>query len=282
RSARRPPGPMASALLAFAAESGTVPVDGASAWLALTDIVARVTRRLGERPTDDRAKATDAVSAINAVVFDELGFVREIERDAPGVMALPDVLANRKGSCVGLGALYLAIAERLGVPLEGVLVPGHFFVRAPGATPRNAELLRRGEALPDAWYVAKYGPWEPAATAYLRGLSAAEVVAVHWFNAGNQWKRTGDLPAAARAYALATKSFPAFPEAAASLGATRQAQGDLAGARDAYQAAARARPDLPGLARNLSVLEAQQRRSPSPQQQPPGQQQPTGGRSPRR
>jgi predicted TPR repeat methyltransferase len=82
-------------------------------------------------------------------------------------------------------------------------------------------------------------------------------MAVHWFIAGNQRRDAGDLPGAARAYRRALADFPAFAEAAASLGAADQLQGDLAAAANAYRAAARARPDLPGLARNISLLEAE-------------------------
>src|SRR5205823_13318274 len=58
---------------------------------------------------------------------------------------LPSVLGARRGSCLGLGALYLIVAERIGLPLDGVRVPGHFFVRTRGSSPRNIELLHRGE-----------------------------------------------------------------------------------------------------------------------------------------
>jgi regulator of sirC expression with transglutaminase-like and TPR domain len=253
RGEDRPPGPVASTLLAVAAESGLAPGDVARAWPVLKDVARRVRAhdRSGQGPTIDD---------LNSVIFGELGFRREIERTDLEVMALPEVLANRKGSCVGLGALYLAVGEWLGIPLAGVLVPGHFFVRTGGANPVNVELLRRGESLADAWYVEKYGPWTIPSPEYLRALTALEVAGVHWFNLGNQLSRNGDLVGAARAYALAAKDFPTFAEAKASLGAVLQLQGDLPAARNAYRDAARVRPDLPGLAQNLSVLDQQSER----------------------
>ncbi|MEO7670003.1 MAG: transglutaminase family protein [Polyangia bacterium] len=257
RQADGVPGPVASALLAFAAEQGIPPREVANSWAALQAIAERVQAR-------QRAAGDDSLDALNHVIFgggeevpDGTGFAREIDRDELRFLLLPSVVQERRGGCVGLSGLYLALGERLDIPLSGILVPGHFFVRAAGARPRNAELLRRGEAMPDQWYRKKYGPWDDATSAYLRPLTLDEVMAVHWFNAGNQRRDAGDLPAAARAYRRALDDFPAFAEAAASLGAVEQLQGDLAGAANAYRAAARARPDLPGLARNLSVLQAE-------------------------
>jgi len=240
------PGPATSALLAAAAELGAAPDDVVRAWQEVG--------RLAERVAARREPA--AADRLNAVVFGELGYEREVERTDLGFVLLPSVIAGRRGSCVGLSSLYLAVAERAGLAMEPVMVPGHFFVRAPGPPPRNVELLRRGEAMPDEWYRGKYGPWD-AGGVHGRGLAATELGAVVWFNAGNERRRAGDVAGAARAFARAAADFPAFAEAQASLGATRQLQGDLPGAEDAYRAAARARPDLPGLGQNLTLLDAE-------------------------
>jgi hypothetical protein len=138
-------------------------------------------------------------------------------------------------------------------------VPGHFFVRSgDGRELRNVELLRRGEAMPDAWYRGKYGPWPPGGAEYFRPLSIDELVAVHWFDTGNQLRAARDLDGAARAYARAAAAFPAFAEAHASLGAVRQLEGDLLGAQAAYDEAARARSDLPGLGKNVTLLKREE------------------------
>ena len=65
---------------------------------------------------------------INAVISGELGFARDIDSAATRFFQLSSVISERRGSCLGLGALYLAIGERMGVPLDGILLPGHFFV----------------------------------------------------------------------------------------------------------------------------------------------------------
>jgi regulator of sirC expression with transglutaminase-like and TPR domain len=254
RPSHAPPGPLASTLIAVAADLGATPTEVEAAWPALDEIADRARDH-------HRRSGGDWVDDLNAVVFGELGYEREIESRDPKFFRLPSVIAARRGSCLGLGALYLALGERLGVALDGVMVPGHFFVRRGG---RNVELLRRGEAMPDEWYRGKYGPWPAATDEYLRPLAVSEVAAVHWFNAGNFLRAARDLPRAAIAYARASADFPAFAEAKASLGAVRQLQGSLGDAQAAYEDAARARPDLPGLAENLAVLKRERLRETPP------------------
>lgn len=247
---RAPPGPMASVLFALAAEFGADADTTTRAWTLLEEIVARVDQR------HQRTKG-DIAPHLHAVVFGELGYEREIESEATRFFALSSVLHDRRGSCLGLGALYLAIAERLGAPLDGILLPGHFFVRTRGAGAHNVELLRRGEAMPDDWYREKYGPWPGPGSAYDRPVTATELEAIHWYNRGNDVRRTGDLAAAELAYARAAREFPGFAEAHASLGAVRQVRGAFAEAALSYQQAARAWPDLPGLAENVELLQRQ-------------------------
>ena len=248
----RPPGPLASALVALAADFGADPSAIAEAWGDLQHIADRVESR-------NLRTHADKVDDLNAVIFGELGFEREITSDDPRFFQLQSVIAARRGSCLGLSALALALGERLGIPLDGVLLPGHFFVRTRAPHIRNIELLRRGEAMPDAWYRSKYGPWSAQNAAYFRPVTVSELVAVHWYNAGNHHRRTGDLRAAERDYARAVADFPDFAEAHASLGAVRQLRGALADAEASYREAARARADLPGLGRNMALLKQEQR-----------------------
>ena len=245
----RPPGPIVSALFALAAEFGADADATTRGWITLQDIAVRVEKR-------HRRTRADLADDLNAVVYNELGFEREIESTATRFFQLSTVLADRRGSCLGLGALYLAIGERIGIPLDGVLLPGHFFVRTRGPGGHNVELLRRGEAMPDEWYRKKYGPW-PSGGAYFRPVTVTELTAIHWYNRANDLRAAGNLDAAEQAYARAADEFPGFAEAHASLGAAQQLRGALAEAEASYRAAARAWPGLPGLAGNVEMLKRQ-------------------------
>jgi regulator of sirC expression with transglutaminase-like and TPR domain len=260
RSAPRPPGPVASALVATAAQIGAPPPALATAWKEIDRVAARVEER-------HRRSAAPLVDDLTAVLFDELKLEREIDDDDPRFFLLPSVLAARRGSCLGLGAVYLMVAERIGLPLDGVRVPGHFFVRTRDPSPRNIELLRHGETMPDDWYRQKYGPWSPTDRSYLHPLALEQLSALFWFNAGNFARRHGDVARAREAYERATLEAPEFAEAQASLGLARQLEGALPGAEQAYRDAARVRADLPGLDRNMALLERERRSagvSPSP------------------
>ena len=247
---QRPPGPIVSTLFALDADFGADGDAIVRAFSSLQDIVAAVEQR-------HRRTHADVAEDINSVVFGELGFEREIESTASRFFQLSSVLGDRRGSCLGLGALYLAIGERIGVPLDGILLPGHFFVRTRGPGGHNVELLRRGEAMPDEWYRKKYRPWPENRSAYFRPVTVSELGSIHWYNRGNDLRAAGDLGAAEQAFARAAQEFPGFAEAHASLGAAQQRRGAFAEAEASYRAAARAWPDLPGLAHNLELLQEQ-------------------------
>ena len=245
-----PPGPVVSTLIALDAELGGEPQAASAAFASLQDIARRVEQR------HHRTHA-EIMDDIGAVVFDELGFAREIDSTDTRFFRLSTVLRDRRGSCLGLGALYLAIAERVGAPLDGILLPSHFFVRTHGSHSHNAELLRRGEAMPDEWYRAKYGPWPEPGSAYFRPVSPAELAAIHWYNHGNDLRKKGQIAPAQAAFARAVSAFPEFAEAQASLGVVQQLRGDFVRAALSYRRAARAWPDLPGLAGNIELLQRQ-------------------------
>ncbi|MGB8295868.1 MAG: transglutaminase family protein [Polyangia bacterium] len=247
---QRPPGPMVSTLFALDADFGADADTIARAFTSLQDIAAAVEQR-------HRRTRADGADDINTVVFGEFKFQREIESAASRFFQLSSVLRDRRGSCLGLGALYLAIGERIGVPLDGILLPGHFFVRTRGPGGRNVELLRQGETMPDEWYRKKYGPWPEPPSAYFRPVTVSELGAIHWYNRGNDLRAAEDFGPAEHAYARAAEEFPGFAQANASLGAAQQRRGAFAEAEASYRAAARAWPDLPGLAHNLQLLQEQ-------------------------
>jgi tetratricopeptide (TPR) repeat protein len=243
-----PPGPIASALLAQSAELGAEAGEVKAAAATLDDIARAVAKR-------HRGGSADIAQDLNAVLWGDLGFEREIESDATRFFRLSSVLAQKRGNCLGLGALYLAIGERVGAPLDGILLPSHFFVRTRGTGGRNVELLRRGEAMPDVWYRKKYGPWPEPDSAYARPVTLTELLAIHWYDRGNDLRASGALEGAEQAFARAARGFPGFAQAHANLGTMLHMRGSLAAAEASYREAARLWPDLPGLAGNMERLQ---------------------------
>jgi tetratricopeptide (TPR) repeat protein len=252
--------PALDPLLAAGRDFGeTSAADDAFAQAELGRIAAQV-----ERSRGGEAPVTARIERLNHVVFSELGFAREVESTALGCVLLQPVLRQRRGSCVGLGSLYLALAELLELPLSGVLLPGHFFVRASEAGRRsNIELLRGGEAMPDDWYRHKY-PLPGPASAYDRALTKTEVRGVVEYDVGNERRRQGRLGEARRAFTAAVQHFPDFAEAHASLGSVLHLLGSLEAAELAYAAARKVNPRLPGLDWNLELLARERKNSSLP------------------
>lgn len=55
----------------------------------------------------------------------------------PANSLLDQVVKRRTGLPITLAVVYLAVAERVGMPLEGVGLPAHFMLRHPGAADRR-------------------------------------------------------------------------------------------------------------------------------------------------
>ena len=249
--AAAPPAPLTEALLSQA----RVWSDAQDATVYARAELDRIAGRI--RALHEREPATDMHTLLRRVVFEEYKFVREVDDPSLQFVFLPSVLKARRGSCVGLGSLVLALGERLGLDMHGVLVPGHFFVqlRVHGAL-HNVELLREGQELPDAWYRERW-PITSASHAYARPLRAAEVEAVLLFDIGNDRKRAGAYKQAERAFSQAAERFPQFAEAHASAGSVAHMLGALERARAAYAAARAADPSLAGLEQNVALLESE-------------------------
>ncbi len=235
--------PLTTELLTVASTLGDATVNE-SARPTLAALGAQLRTRLA------RPGATPA-AALVATLFDAPAFAREVDDPDLRFVLLPTVLAARRGSCVGLGTLALALAELAGVSARGVVAPGHFYVEvAEGAHWRRVELLKSGAELPDDWYRARYGT--PG-----RAVTPREVLGVVAYDVGNARRKQGRLVEARAAYARAVADFPTFAEAHASLGATLQMLGALDDAAAAYARARALAPNLAGLDGNVALLDAE-------------------------
>jgi regulator of sirC expression with transglutaminase-like and TPR domain len=261
RGARAPSLSFARAALGVAHDASEASPEQQRASIAeLTRIAELAEQALRKAPH----AAPDGV--LSELLFGSLGFVREVTDTSLGFVLLPGVLRERRGSCVGLGTLFLSLAEALGWSGSGVMMPGHFYVRVQSAPPaaaaaRNVELLHRGESLPDSWYAGRFPIPPGGEREYGRPLSTRETLGVLHFDVGNERRRQRRFAEARRAYAASAGLFPDFAEAHASLGATLQVLGELDQAALSYQHALRANPALAGLSENMALLDAERARS---------------------
>ena len=70
------------------------------------------------------------ISALNEYLFNDQRFVgNDVQYEDPRNSFLNDVLDRRTGIPITLGLVYIEVARRAGVDVEGVNFPGHFLVR---------------------------------------------------------------------------------------------------------------------------------------------------------
>ena len=80
----------------------------------------------------DARKSETAVDVLNTYLFDEEGFTGNQDRyDDPNNSFLHEVLERRTGIPITLGLVYMEVARRAGIHVEGVNFPGHFLMRYP-------------------------------------------------------------------------------------------------------------------------------------------------------
>jgi regulator of sirC expression with transglutaminase-like and TPR domain len=122
----------------------------ASLYLDQLDALGREARRRVEQapvnavdapPRVDPA-AYARVMALNDYLFGELRFVgNDAQSEDPRNSFLNEVIDRRTGIPITLALIYMEVARRAGVAVEGVNFPGHFLVRCPGSRGQFSEDL---------------------------------------------------------------------------------------------------------------------------------------------
>lgn len=103
-------------------------VDAAPVHRHLTRLGALATARMERLGAGPPPHAQ--VELLNTLLFDEEGFRgNEARYEDPRNTFLTDVVARRTGLPIALAVIYLDVARRAGIPIEGVNFPGHFLVR---------------------------------------------------------------------------------------------------------------------------------------------------------
>jgi regulator of sirC expression with transglutaminase-like and TPR domain len=179
------------------------------------------------------------------------------EKGLPPQLDLARILDGAKGNCLGLTILYLAVAERVGLPLWGVSAPEHFFVRYDdGVTRINIEPTRGGKILRDRTYIKGSDISHDSLDRgiYLRSESKRQVIASLLANRAGYRAMQGELQGASidSARALAVK--PYWPQGYVNRGLVHELAGRAREAESDYRYALKLDPHCVGALNNLAAL----------------------------
>ncbi len=229
-------------------------------YLAMLDQMAlQVQDRLRDRWLRPTYKA---IPVINHYLFQELRFRPVSEAEDPNDLFLHSVLDNRRGYCLSLSILYLSLAERLGMPLYGVVVPGHFFVRYDdGQTKWNIETTNQGANALDRHYIEKFRvPQGNDSGIYMKNLDKIQTLGCLFNNLGNTYCDMGDLDRALVILQTAVDINPLLAESRANLGNVYLKIGQIDQAINEYHQALQINPKDPKTYSNLANAYLQQDR----------------------
>lgn len=157
-----------------------------------------------------RSKLTDlekcndpqrVLQVINDFLFNE----EKMEFDAD-IDFLNEVLDTQKGNCLSLSTLYLVLTEKLQLPIYGVDVPSHVFVRYESEGTRfNIETTNFGSFFTDEdeRVKSRISSEVIEKKLYLNSLSKKEFLSLLIGRRGCYFKESGDLHSALRDFSLA-------------------------------------------------------------------------------
>jgi regulator of sirC expression with transglutaminase-like and TPR domain len=112
------------AALLFAREIAYPDLDIASYLIKLDDIAEAASKY-----TSLPSTITEKAESLSDVLFTQLGFRGNSQGYAdPRNSYLNDVLDRRLGIPISLSVVFIAVAQKLGIPAQGVGLPGHFVV----------------------------------------------------------------------------------------------------------------------------------------------------------
>ncbi|HET9195539.1 MAG TPA: transglutaminase-like domain-containing protein [Vicinamibacterales bacterium] len=114
------------------------------AYLAKLDAMGELARQAVQRRLERTADTSRlaCIKAVNEYLFEELHFVGNREKyEDPRNSCLNEVLDRRTGIPITLCVVYMEVARRAGLHIDGVNFPGHFLVRCPEVGSRGSSGL---------------------------------------------------------------------------------------------------------------------------------------------
>ncbi len=137
------PAPQIERVALAIAQDAYPAVDGRHYLQQLDQLAAPLYRAMVDRPA-----LSDRAAWLVAYFFDELGFECAASRPAaPRCTYLNEVLNRRRGTPLALAIVVLALAERVGLPVDGIAVGGQLLVTLGSGLGVTLDLSERGRVV---------------------------------------------------------------------------------------------------------------------------------------
>ena len=166
------------------------------------------------------------------------------------------VLSRKKGICLSLSLIYLIIADKLNLPIYGVLVPGHIFVRwdEPGHSEVNAETTFGGVEYYGYGELTKSEFIDKDKVIYNKPLDRYDTIAAMLNNFGVLMIRTGNIRKARIMLERSIAMLPDFPETHNNLGLIYLVTGKTGMAEDEFKRSIELFPNNSSAYTNLGAV----------------------------
>ena len=172
------------------------------------------------------------VSALNTVLYRRERIAYDHSKDAHirrENRFLNGILETRKGTCVTMPMLYLAVAQRLGYPIYPVAAPDHLFLRyvLPNGNYYNIEATGEGGQSPDEAYIKEFGVKARALQmgGYMRTMTHREFLADMLLENATELSRQAKYDKAIEYLERAIIINPKFPDYYYALGTLYSTKG---------------------------------------------------------
>ena len=196
------------------------------------------------------------LNVVNETMFGLYHFQVDRSRlfeDSLDTTLLNSAIQNRKGNCLTLSLVYLFIADRLNLPLRGVVVPGHFFLQyVQGPQKINIESTDSGRALPDGYYRQRF--YNRPDSLEFKALTKKETIAVYLNNLANHYKLQGHHDRAITILKTAIQMLPDQASFFVNLGNAYERSGEIIKAAGEYDKALVLDPYLCEAYYNLGLI----------------------------
>ncbi|MFW5960675.1 MAG: tetratricopeptide repeat protein, partial [Chitinivibrionales bacterium] len=195
------------------------------------------------------------LDTLTKCIYSDLSLRFDSSGDEISGMLPQSVLERGEGRCLGIGFIMLIAAERAGLPLYGVTIPGHFFLRYEnGDTVRNIEPNRFGMERSDSYYREQYSINGKGSEVF-RKLRKREVAALLYYNAANHLYEEKRHNEAEVFYKKTLELSPGMAQASGNLALIYAEQAKYDKAREMFQKTCSINPYLKNIYLNYGRFE---------------------------